>query len=56
MVLVPKNYADVRCAANRKASSKKHWDCTHITFQNVVQLCLQIFRSCVCAFQSCMCL
>ena len=39
----------------RKASSEEHWVCTHISFQNAVQLCLRIFQSCICVFQSCVC-
>ena len=31
----------------RKASSEERWVHTHIGFRNTVQLCLQIFRSCV---------
>ena len=32
------------------------WVRTHISFQNAVQLCLQIFQSCVCVFWRCVCL
>ena len=33
---------------NRKASSEEHWVHTHISFRDAVQLCLRIFRVCVC--------
>jgi len=29
---------------NRKTSSEEHWVRTHISFRNVVQLCLRIFH------------
>ena len=34
----------------QKASSEECWVCTHITFQNTVQLRSWIFQSCVCVF------
>jgi len=39
----------------RKPCSKERWVHTHISFQNVAQLCLQILWSCVCVFWSCIC-
>ena len=39
----------------RKASSEERWVWTHISFRNVVQLHLRIFRGCVCVFRSCVC-
>ena len=38
-----------------EASSEKHWPCTHISLQKVVQLCLWNFWSCICVFQSFVC-
>ena len=35
-----------------KASSEERWVCTHISFWNRVQLCLQIFRIYICVFQA----
>lgn len=39
-------------AANWKVSSKEYWDFTHTSFQNAVQLRLQIFQSYICVFRS----
>jgi len=41
--------------ANRKASSEENCVHTHISFRNVVQIHLWIFRNCVCVFRSCVC-
>ena len=35
-----------------QASSEERWVCTHISFWNRVQLCLQIFRIYICVFQA----
>jgi len=38
---------------NRKVSSEEHWVHTHVSYQNAVQLRLQIFWSCIFVFWSC---